>query len=121
MEKESKFPGKFLDKGRGFGYKLNLFWGMVKERAGSSVGRASALQAEGHRFKPCSAYHQKRKNNGRVVQFWLERRPVTPEVASSSLVAPAIIKNRHLEKHLGACFLLNFDLTPHYTPHYTPH
>lgn len=24
--------------------------------AGSSVGRASALQAEGHRFKPCSAY-----------------------------------------------------------------
>ena len=62
-------------------------------RAGSSVGRASALQAEGHRFKPCSAYH------GGVVQFWLERRPVTPEVASSSLVAPAIfIKVRHQVK-----------------------
>ena len=25
--------------------------------AGSSVGRAAALQAVGHRFKPCSAYH----------------------------------------------------------------
>ena len=25
--------------------------------AGSSVGRASALQAEGHRFEPCSAHH----------------------------------------------------------------
>ena len=32
-------------------YKL-----FVAKRAGSSVGRASALQAEGHRFKPCSAY-----------------------------------------------------------------
>ena len=52
-------------------------------RAGSSVGRASALQAGGRRFKPCSAHH------GGVVQFWLERRPVTPEVASSSLVVPA--------------------------------
>ncbi len=28
--------------------------------------------------------------SGGVVQFWLERRPVTPEVASSSLVVPAI-------------------------------
>jgi hypothetical protein len=42
-----------------------------------------ALQAGGHRFKSCSAYH------GDVVQCWLERRPVTPEVASSSLVVPA--------------------------------
>ncbi len=31
---------------------------------------------------------------GGVVQFWLERRPVTPEVASSSLVVPAIMKSR---------------------------
>ena len=29
-------------------------------------------------------------SNGVVVQFWLERWPVTPEVASSSLVGPAI-------------------------------
>lgn len=29
----------------------------IKQGAGSSVGRASALQAEGHRFKPCSAHH----------------------------------------------------------------
>ena len=27
-----------------------------KVRAGSSVGRAPALQAGGHRFNPCSAY-----------------------------------------------------------------
>ncbi len=27
---------------------------------------------------------------GDVVQFWLERRPVTPEVAGSSPVVPAI-------------------------------
>jgi hypothetical protein len=26
--------------------------------ATSSAGRASALQAEGHRFKPCVAHHQ---------------------------------------------------------------
>ena len=26
-------------------------------RAASSVGRASALQAEGHKFKPCAAHH----------------------------------------------------------------
>ena len=39
--------------------------------AGSSVGRASALQAEGHRFKPCSAYHSKcaKVKFGGVVQF----------------------------------------------------
>ena len=69
--------------------------------AGSSVGRASALQAEGHRFKPCSAHHffidarpetvyiRNLQIRGRS-SVWLERRPVTPEVASSSLVAPAI-------------------------------
>ena len=28
---------------------------------------------------------------GGVAQFWLERRPVKPEVASSSLVTPAIL------------------------------
>ena len=31
---------------------------------------------------------------GDVVQFWLERRPVTPEVASSSLVVPAKFRKR---------------------------
>ncbi len=29
----------------------------AKKRALSSVGRASALQAEGHRFESCSAHH----------------------------------------------------------------
>ena len=70
--------------------------------AGSSAGRAPALQAGGHRFKPCSAYHfimewrggsypaAKINIRGRS-SAWLERRPVTPEVASSILVAPANI------------------------------
>ena len=49
----------------------------------SSVGRASALQAEGHRFEPC------------ILHFfiltvpwssWLGRLPVTQEITSSSLV-----------------------------------
>ena len=31
----------------------------------------------------------KNKTTGVVAQFWLEHRPVTPEVASSSLVYPA--------------------------------
>ena len=35
--------------------------------AGSSVGRAPALQAGGHRFEPCSAYHI--DDRGVVVQF----------------------------------------------------
>ena len=29
----------------------------IRVRAGSSAGRAPALQAGGHRFEPCSAYH----------------------------------------------------------------
>ncbi len=38
---------------------------------------------------------------------WLERRPVTPEVASSSLVAPAIFhkESSWLPSQLGSCFL----------------
>ena len=39
---------------------------------------------------------------GGVVQFWLERRPVTPEVASSSLVVPAS-NFKHLQ-----CFIKPF-------------
>ena len=35
--------------------------------ANSSAGRASALQAEGHRFKPCFAHHK--RNTGVVVQL----------------------------------------------------
>ena len=35
--------------------------------AGSSVGRAPALQAGGHRFEPCSAYHI--NDRGVVVQL----------------------------------------------------
>ena len=45
----------------------------------SSAGRASALQAEGHRFDPCCSHHY-------MAQWlsWLECRPVTPEVEGSS-------------------------------------
>ena len=56
--------------------------------AGSSVGRALALQARGHRFKPCSAYHL--FSNGVVVQHGLTRLPVTQEIAGSNPVDPAI-------------------------------
>ncbi len=48
----------------------------------SSVGRASALQAEGHRFEPCTLH----------LNYWfhglvgLGRLPVTQEITSSSLV-----------------------------------
>ena len=33
------------------------------KRAHSSAGRASALQAEGHRFEPCCSHHAVRKAN----------------------------------------------------------
>lgn len=39
-------------------YKKKGLMPEFRERADSSAGRASALQAEGHRFEPCSAYHQ---------------------------------------------------------------
>ncbi len=49
----------------------------------SSVGRASALQAEGHRFEPCILHFF-------VITVpwssWLGRLPVTQEITSSSLV-----------------------------------
>lgn len=37
--------------------------------ADSSAGRASALQAGGHRFEPCSAYQQHSQTLGGVVQL----------------------------------------------------
>ena len=45
----------------------------------SSAGRASALQAEGHRFEPCCFHHRRRSSS-----VWLECRPVTAEVEGSS-------------------------------------
>ncbi len=61
-------------------------------RAGSSVGRALPLQGRGHGFDPCSAYHSPRFTLRGRSSAWLERLPVTQEVASSSLVDPAKIK-----------------------------
>ena len=40
----------------------------IEVRAGSSAGRAPALQAGGHRFEPCSAYHLP-NDRGVVVQL----------------------------------------------------
>ena len=40
----------------------------IEVRAGSSAGRAPALQAGGHRFEPCSAYHLP-DDRGVVVQL----------------------------------------------------
>ena len=61
--------------------------------AHSSAGRASALQAEGHRFDPCCAHHSVLTLNYIVAQWlsWLECRPVTPEVEGSSPFWVAII------------------------------
>ena len=53
----------------------------------SSVGRATALQAVGHKFDPCIAHHFPAFRGRSSV--WLERRPVTPEAAGSSPVDPA--------------------------------
>ena len=44
----------------------------------SSAGRASALQAEGHRFESYCSHHTARQFS------WLERQPVTLEVRGSS-------------------------------------
>ncbi len=38
--------------------KYDSIKSILNSRAGSSVGRAPALQAGGHRFNPCSAYQQ---------------------------------------------------------------
>ena len=51
----------------------------------SSAGRASALQAEGHRFEPCCSHHTARQFS------WLERQPVTLEVDGSSPFRVAIL------------------------------
>ena len=52
----------------------------------SSAGRASALQAEGHRFEPYCSHHLM------AWQFsWLERQPVTLEVVGSTPIQVANI------------------------------
>ena len=74
--------------GRGFESLLgrSFYYGRDKWDL-SSAGRASALQAEGHRFEPCRSHYQRN-----LVQFnmarwlnWLERPVHTREVESSSL------------------------------------
>ena len=48
----------------------SLFWVVLKEKRKllfwdlSSAGRASALQAEGHRFEPCRSHFHKASNAG---------------------------------------------------------
>ena len=54
----------------------------------SSVGRASRLHREGHRFESFTAHQWG------CSSVWLERLPVTQEVAGSSPVTPATIDNR---------------------------
>ena len=50
----------------------------------SSVGRASRLHREGHRFESFTTHHWG------CSSVWLERLPVTQEAAGSSPVTPAI-------------------------------
>ena len=68
---ENRFSvlGKSLDRVRSaFIYSQTLLEMSIIAWAGSSVGRAPALQAGGHRFEPCSAYHLK-NDRGVVVQL----------------------------------------------------
>ncbi len=53
----------------------------------SSAGRASALQAEGHRFEPCRSHYQRNLIQFHMARWlnWLERPVHTREVESSSL------------------------------------
>ena len=51
----------------------------------SSAGRASALQAEGHRFEPCCS-HQILDSENAGLAHLVERHLAKVEVASSSLV-----------------------------------
>ncbi len=51
--------------------------------------------------------------HGGVAQFWLERRPVKPEVAGSSPVTPAIIRRRVKRNHFRYFISqLHLSLTP---------
>ena len=60
----------------------------MRVRALSSAGRASALQAEGHRFEPCSAHHTFLQQ-GRLAQLG-EHLPYKQRVTGSSPVVPTI-------------------------------
>ena len=53
----------------------------------SSAGRASALQAEGHRFEPCRSHSSEKLMELNMARWlnWLERPVHTREVESSSL------------------------------------
>ena len=82
-------PGtqKSLDNVGAFLYNFNVLLMYVKQniRDLSSAGRASALQAEGHRFEPYRSHMARWLN-------WLERPVHTREVESSSL-SLAIVTN----------------------------
>ena len=60
-------------------FLLSVTWGL------SSAGRASALQAEGHRFEPCRPHYLTDIINMARWLNWLERPVHTREVESSSL------------------------------------
>ena len=68
--------------GHGFESRLGRFiWDL------SSAGRASALQAEGHRFEPCRSHSSEKLMELNMARWlnWLERPVHTREVESSSL------------------------------------
>ena len=67
----------------------------LNSRAISSVGSERLPYKQNvSGSNPLSPTTENRKRFGVVAQFWLEHRPVTPEVASSSLVYPAIKSSR---------------------------
>ena len=78
---------KNLDKNTCILFSDLVYYLSVREL--SSVGRATALQAVGHRFEPCSSHHDKDSadeylcGNGSVV----ERHLAKVNVAGSNLVS----------------------------------
>ena len=62
----------------------------------SSAGRASALQAEGHRFEPCRSHSSEKLMELNMARWlnWLERPVHTREVESSSLSLATLLQQK---------------------------
>ena len=89
-------------------YKFYIVYLWIIYGVVSSVGRASRLHREGHRFESFTTHHKKTLYWG-CSSVWLERLPVTQEAAGSSPVTPAIKLNNFL-KLICKKLLRNFSL-----------
>ena len=90
-------------------------------RALSSAGRASALQAEGHRFEPYSAHHTSLYGNtwGRLAQLG-EHLPYKQRVIGSSPIVPTIFGPVVQLVRMPACHAGGRGFEPHPDRHAAP-